>query len=170
MRPDDFDFVSIFVQGLSNMEVIIAVVGFVTAAAFAGIWVTRFGHYILPEPHESRVADFLPFTKLMADGITIRCYNGSFARVFRVEGVDLSFVTEEKTLSMMEARKLWIDSMGELQVTCRVITLRDKIDMEKDEGDYGSQILADVAKTWHNTLNRVYSNTHYIILSVPDRE
>lgn len=151
------------------MEVIIAVIGFITAAAFAGVWVTRFGHYILPEPHESRVADFLPFTKLMADGITIRCYNGSFARVFKVEGVDLSFVTEEKTISMMEARKLWIDSMGELQVTCRVITLRDKMSMEMDEGDYGSRILAEVAETWHNTLDRVYSNEHYIILSVPDR-
>lgn len=169
MRPDDFDFVSIFVQSLTSMEVIVAVIGFVAAAAFAGVWVTKFGHFILPEPHESRVADFLPFSKLMADGITIRCYNGSFARVFKVEGVDLSFVTEEKSMSMMEARKLWIDSMGELQVTCRVITLRDKSEMEIDKGDFGSPILAQVAETWHNTLDRIFTNTHYIILSVADR-
>ena len=169
MRPDDFDFFSIFVQGLSNVEVLVAVIGFISAAAFAGVWVTKFGRYILPQPHESRVADFLPFSKLMADGVTIRCYNGSFARIFKVEGIDLSFVTEEKTLSMMEARKLWIDSMGELQVVCRVITLRDRIEMEADEGNFGCKILEQVSETWHNTLDRVYSNGHYIILSVPDR-
>ena len=95
----DFDFFTIFVQGLSSIEVAVAVIGFVSAAAFAGLWATKLGRIILPQPQESRVADFLPFNKLMADGITIRCYNGSFARVFKVEGVDLSFVTDEKSLS-----------------------------------------------------------------------
>ena len=130
MRPD-FDFFTIFVQGLSSIEVAVAVIGFVSAAAFAGLWATKLGRIILPQPQESRVADFLPFNKLMADGITIRCYNGSFARVFKVEGVDLSFVTDEKSLSMMEARKSWIDSMSDLQVVCRVITLRERISMER---------------------------------------
>lgn len=84
----------------------------------------------------------------MADGITIRCYNGSFARVFKVEGVDLSFVTDEKSLSMMEARKSWIDSMSDLQVVCRVITLRERISMEADSGDFGNQLLEQISMTW----------------------
>lgn len=95
MSPD-FNFFSTFVQGLSSLEVLVAFIGFVSAAAFAGLWATRLGRSILPQPYESRVADFLPFNKLMSDGITIRCYNGAFARVFKVEGADLSFVTEEK--------------------------------------------------------------------------
>ena len=169
MRPDDFDFISIFVQGLSNVEVLIAVIGFISAAAFAGVWVTKIGRYILPQPNESRVSDFLPFSQLMSDGITIRCYNGSFARVFKVEGIDLSFVTEEKTAAMAEARKSWIDNMGELQVVCRVITLRELVPVEADTGDFGNNVLKEVSDIWHSTLDRVYSNTHYIILSVPDR-
>ena len=156
MRPD-FDFFTIFVQGLSSIEVIVAVIGFISAAAFAGLWVTKLGRLILPQPQESRVADFLPFNKLMADGITIRCYNGSFARVFKVEGVDLSFVTDEKSLSMMEARKSWIDSMSDLQVVCRVITLRERIEMESDTGDFGIQLLEQISMTWRNNLDRVYS-------------
>ena len=168
MRPD-FDFFTIFVQGLSSIEVAVAVIGFVSAAAFAGLWATKLGRIILPQPQESRVADFLPFNKLMADGITIRCYNGSFARVFKVEGVDLSFVTDEKSLSMMEARKSWIDSMSDLQVVCRVITLRERISMEADSGDFGNQLLEQISMTWRNNLDRVYSNGHYIVLSVADR-
>lgn len=111
MHPE-FDFFSTFVQGLSSIEVAVAVIGFISAAAFAGFWATKFGYYVLPQPRESRVSDFLPFNKLLSDGITIRCYNGSLARVFRVEGVDLAFVTDEKVMSMLEARKSWIDGMS----------------------------------------------------------
>lgn len=168
MSPD-FNFFSTFVQGLSSLEVLVAFIGFVSAAAFAGLWVTRLGRSILPQPYESRVADFLPFNKLMSDGITIRCYNGAFARVFKVEGADLSFVTEEKNLSMLEARKSWIDGMSDLQVVCRVITLRDRIPLEEDKGDFNNQLLEQISATWKSNLDRVYSNGHYIVLSVPDR-
>lgn len=167
--PHNFDFFSIFVQGLSTVEVLVAVIGFISAAAFAGFWATKFGHLVLPQPSESRVSDFLPFNKLMSDGITIKCYNGSMARVFKVEGIDLSFVTEEKVFSMYEARKSWIDGMSDLQVVCRVITLRDRIPLEEDAGDFGNQILEQVSQTWAQNLDRVYSNNHYIVLSVPDR-
>ena len=169
MSPD-FNFFDTFVQGLSSIEVLVTVIGFISAAAFAGLWATKLGRSILPQPYESRVADFLPFNKLMSDGITIRCYNGSFARVFRVEGADLSFVTDEKNLSMLEARKTWIDGMSYLQVVCRVITLRDKIPLEEDKGDFNNQLLEQISATWKNNLDRVYSNEHYIILSVPDRQ
>lgn len=168
MSPD-FNFFSTFVQGLSSLEVLVAFIGFISAAAFAGLWATRLGRSILPQPYESRVADFLPFNKLMSDGITIRCYNGAFARVFKVEGADLSFVTEEKNLSMLEARKSWIDGMSDLQVVCRVITLRDRIPLEEDKGDFNNQLLEQISATWKSNLDRVYSNGHYIVLSVPDR-
>ena len=77
---------------------------------------------VLPQPRESRVSDFLPFSKLLADGITVRCYNGSLMRVFKVDGIDLAFVEDEKVISMLEARKSWIDGMAGMQVYSRVIT------------------------------------------------
>lgn len=169
MHPD-FDFFSTFVQGLSNLEVLVAVIGFVSAAAFAGFWVTKLGYYILPQPRESRVSDFLPFDKLLSDGMTIRCYNGSLARVFRVEGIDLAFVTDEKVMSMQESRKAWIDGMSDLQVTCRVITLRERIPMAQEKGEFNNPLLETISETWSANLDRVYKNSHYIVLTVADRE
>ncbi len=169
MHPD-FDFFSIFVQGLTNLEVLVAIVGFISAAAFAGFWVTKFGYYVLPQPRESRVSDFLPFNKLLSDGMTIRCYNGSLARVFRVAGVDLTFVTDEKVESMLEARKAWIDGMSDLQVTCRIITLRERVPLNEEKGDFENQLLSTIDDVWSANLDRIYSNTHYIVLSVADRD
>ncbi|MBS4772906.1 MAG: hypothetical protein KHX55_01360 [Proteobacteria bacterium] len=169
MHPD-FDFFSTFVQGLSSLEVMVAVIGFISAAAFAGFWVTKLGYYILPQPRESRVSDFLPFDKLLSDGMTIRCYNGSLARVFKVEGIDLAFVTDEKVMSMQESRKAWIDGMSDLQVTCRVITLRERVAMAQEKGEFNNPLLETISETWSANLDRVYKNSHYIVLTVADRE
>ena len=168
MHPST-DFFDVFVQGLSNVEILVAIIGFISAASFAGFWATKFGHFILPQPRESRVSDFLPFNKLMADGITIKCYNGSLVRVFRVTGVDLAFANGEKVMSMLEARKSWVDGMSDMQVICRVITLRERIPLEEDRGDFGNPLLEQVSQVWAQNIDRVFSNTHYIILSVPDR-
>lgn len=168
MSPD-FDFFSVFVQGLSSYEVLVTVIGFISTGAFAGFWATKIGRAILPQPYESRVADFLPFNKLMSDGITIRCYNGAFARVFKVEGADLTFVTDEKAMSMLEARKSWIDGMSDLQVVCRVITLRNRIPLDEEQNNFNNPLLEQISNTWRSNLDRVYANSHYIVLSVPDR-
>lgn len=104
MHPD-YDFFSTFVEGLSSFEVIVAAIGFISAAAFAGFWATKFGHLVLPHPRESRVSDFMPFEKLLSDGMTIRCYNGALARVFRVTGTDLSLLPKKKWLQCSKRAK-----------------------------------------------------------------
>lgn len=161
MHPD-YDFFSTFVEGLSSFEVIVAAIGFISAAAFAGFWATKFGHLVLPHPRESRVSDFMPFEKLLSDGMTIRCYNGALARVFRVTGTDLSFVTEEKVASMLEARKAWIDGMSDLQVTSRVITIRERVPLEENVGNFNNPLLEQISDIWQENIDRVFS-THTIL-------
>ena len=169
MNPD-FDFFTMFVEGLSNVEVAVAIIGFISAAAFAVLLSTKFGSWVLPQPRESRVSDFLPFAKLLEDGMTIRCTNGSYARVFRITGMDLSSATPEKVYSMMEARKSWIDNLSELQIVCRVITLRERSEMEDEQGDFQNELLEKVSKVWAENMSRIYTNRHYVILSVIDRK
>ncbi len=169
MSPD-FDFFNMFVSGLTNAEVVVAVVGFISAAAFAVLLSSKFGSWVLPQPRESRVSDFLPFAEIMSDGMTIRCTNGSYARVFRVTGLDLGSATPEKMYSMMEARKSWIDNLSELQIVCRVITDRERTALDNEQGNFNNEILEKVSEIWMDNMSRVYSNKHYIILSVIDRK
>ncbi len=169
MNPS-FDFTSIFVEGLTSVEVMLAIVGMISAAAFAVLLATKFGNWVLPSPRESRVSDFLPFASLMEDGITIKCINGSYVRVFRLNGVDLSSATPEKAYSMMEARKSTIDSLSELSIVCRVITLRERTQKEADSGNFNNAILQKVSEVWSENMDRLYSNTHYMIVSVADRK
>src|SRR5574344_2050931 len=166
----DYDFFSIFVEGLSNIQVAVALIGIASAASFAVLLSTKFGNWVLPQPRESRVSDFLPFPKFMSDGVTIQCSNNSYARVFRLEGMDLSSATNEKVYSMMEARKSWIDDMANMQIICRVVTTRDRVSLESEKRDFNNALLDNISQIWFRNMNRVYSNKHYIILSVIDRK
>lgn len=130
----DFDFYTLFMAGLQSADAFVATFGIIAAAAIAVSLVSKIGTWVLPQPSESRVADFLPFDSLLSDGSTLRCSNGSYVRVFKVEGVDLTSAREETVLSMFEARKSWLDNMADLQITCRVITIRDRVPMEKKQG------------------------------------
>jgi type IV secretory pathway VirB4 component len=166
----DFDFYTLFVAGLQSSEVIVAVLGILSAAAISITLVTKIGTWVLPQPRESRVADFLPFDRLLSDGTTLRCSNGTYVRVFKVEGVDLTSASEESVISMFEARKSWLDNMADLQVTCRVITIRERAEMEANKTDFGNKWLKVVDDKWRDNLSRVYKNDHYVVLSIPDRK
>jgi len=60
--------------------------------------------------------------------------------------------------------------MAGMQVYCRVITLREKIPLDAEIRDFNNPILEQVSDIWRSTLDRVYSNAHYIVLSVVDRD
>ncbi|MGD9638797.1 MAG: hypothetical protein AB7U85_07035 [Alphaproteobacteria bacterium] len=168
MHPD-INAIDAFVRNVTTFETLIGIIGFVSAAAFASLFATRLGYLILPKPKESRVADFLPFDRLMHDGTTIRCKNGSLVRVFKVVGADMTFVAPQIREAMLEARKAWIDSLAELEVIARIITIREKMPAN-EKGGHEVSILAQIARMWAANLSRIYRNNHYIVLSVADRK
>ncbi len=167
LLPDSF--VSLFVTGITAPQTIIGFIGITAAAAFACLFASKLGDMVLPRPKETRVADFLPFDRLLPDGMTIKCKDGSLCRVFKIKGADMAFVMPEKRENMLEGRKSWIDSLSELGVTCRIISMRERIPLQED-GQHQNPLLARIAFTWAESLSRVYQNQHYAILSVQDRK
>ena len=166
----NFDFYTLFTQGLQSADALVAAFGIIMAAAISVSLVSKIGTWVLPQPRESRVSDFLPFDSLLSDRMTLRCSHGSYVRVFKIEGVALTSAREETVLSMFEARKAWLDNMADMQVTCRVMTFRERVEMEKNKDDFGNKWLKIVDDTWRKNLSRVYKNDHYIIISVADRK
>ena len=166
----EFDFYTLFITGLRSFDAMIAAVAIIGAAAIGISLVTKIGVWVLPQPKETRVADFLPFDSLLSDGATLRCDNGTYVRVFKIDGVDLTSAREETIYSMFEARKAWLDNMADMQITCRVITIRDRVEMEKNKKDFNNHWLDVVDDVWRKSLSRVYKNDHYIIISIEDRK
>ena len=161
---------SILTQSASSFSTVVAVLGILSAMLIMVTFVTKLGDIILPRPKETQVSDFLPFSKLDEDGATIHLRNGSLARVFELQGADTTLMMPEERIELAEAKKRWIDSMAELEIVSRVVTIREKVPLHEDHLYKDSKMLQAIATKWIESLHRVFRNKHYIVLSVNDRK
>ena len=153
----------------TSLSMWIVWLGILTALAFAAVLFTKVGEFLLPSPKETRVADFLPFSRLDEDGATIHCKDGSLARVYSVTGADTTLILPEERKALMGMRKQWIDTLAELEITARLITIRERIPLKKF-APHKNEMLREIADRWSKNLHRIYKNRHYIVLSVLDRQ
>ena len=166
---DESSIISMITNTAGGPSMLIAVFGVLSAVAFAAALITKFGAFLLPYPKETRVADFLPFSCLDADGATIHCKNGSLARVFEIRGLDLTLTAPEERAQLVEMRKRWLDSMAETEIVARVITMRELVQLDKTNTQK-NLVTKMISNMWMNSLTRVFTNRHYIVLSVNDRK
>lgn len=168
--PVDIGVLEMLAHGASSFSTIVALLGVFAAMLIMSVFVTKLGDIILPKPRETRVSDFLPFSKLDEDGATIHLRNGSLARVFEIKGADTTLLTGPERFALANARKQWIDSMAQLEVVSRVITIREKISL-KDMGEHkDNKLLRAISNKWMENMHRVFKNKHYIVLSINDRK
>lgn len=166
----DMNVFDLLAQGTSSFSTLVALIGVCAAMFIMSVFVTKLGDIILPKPKETRVSDFLPFSRLDEDGATIHMKNGSLARVFEVRGADTTLLTGAERLALAQARKQWIDSMASLEVVSRVITIRERIALNEMGEHRDSKLLRRVSQKWMENMRRVYRNKHYIIISINDRK
>ncbi len=166
----DMGVMDMLLQSASSFSTIVAVIGVLAAMLIMSVFVTKLGDIILPKPRETRVSDFLPFSRLDEDGATIHLRNNSLARVFEVKGADTTLLLPEERAALADARKQWIDSMAELEIVSRVITIREKVPLHEEKLYKDSKLLQAISTRWIESLHRIFRNKHYIILSVNDRK
>ncbi len=166
----DFGIFDMLAQSASSLSTLVALGGVFAAMFIMSAFVTKLGSVILPKPKETRVSDFLPFSRLDQDGATIHLRNGALARVFEVQGADTTLLMPEERAVLAQARKRWIDSMAELEITSRVVTIREKMPLSEKKMYKDDKMLQEISSLWIKNLHRIFKNKHYIILSVNDRK
>ena len=153
-----------------NSSMLLAAVGILSAILLVFVFVSKLGEWILPKPEETRLAHFLPFESLDDDGATIHLHTGGLARVYEVKGADTTLLLPEDRVTLVDARKRWVDAMAELEVVSRMITLREKVELHEKAAFRDNKLLKAVSERWMESLHRIFKNKHYIILSVNDRK
>lgn len=166
----DIGVFGMLAQSASSFSTVVAIFGILSAMLIMSVFVTKLGDIILPKPHETRVSDFLPFSKLDDDGATIHMRNGSLARVFELKGADTTLMMPEERIELAEAKKRWVDSMAELEVVSRVITIRERVPLHEENLYKDNKMLQTIATKWLDSLHRIFRNKHYIVISVNDRK
>lgn len=131
---------------------------------FAFLIVPAMARIILPPPKDTRLADYLPFAKLLKDGKTLLTRKGTAIQCIEVEGHDSTFLTPGEREAQSLARKNWVDTLSEIGVTIRVFVLREKIDADKNS-DHINPVLNKIYHAWNKSFQNSYRNRQIIVIS-----
>lgn len=154
-------------QQMASPAAIAAATGGLIAGglAFAGLFVPTVASTLLPSPKESRLADHLPFDRVLPGGKTIICRDGTLVRCLRVEGRDIGFLPPEERERLFMMRKQWIDTLSESGITIRIFVVRDRADLNLSV-DHDQPALRAIATRWNQSFSNSYRNQQIIVLSI----
>jgi type IV secretion system protein VirB4 len=150
---------------ISYNEIILISFGIVALIIFALIFITKIGEYILPPPKETHLYSFLPFKRLLEDGKTIKCKNGTLVRIYKIEGINMIFASENNRAEYIDSQKRMLDSLGNLGVEGRVITVRKQA-KEFHEVEHTQPLMKEISEIWSKNISNIFQNNHFIILSI----
>lgn len=122
---------------------------------------------VLPKPEENRLADFLPFDRILADGETILCKGSTLTRYIGILGKDQTFITDEEQDSLIRMRQAMYDSdsIKEKGIILRIFTIRKPLNLEQSD-EYPNPLVKAIANRWNTQFKRSFRSRTIIGVSI----
>ncbi|MHA1539013.1 MAG: hypothetical protein ACTSXQ_00880 [Alphaproteobacteria bacterium] len=163
--PSAYDFYSLVEAMTASIPQGVGLVGLIVALVMLILFsVPVITRIMLPVPKETRLADHLPFSKIMPDGATILCKNGTLCQIVELKGKEVSFMGNDEREEIFQKRKRWFDALAELGVRVRVFTVRTPKTYTLPQ-NYENLVLRQIAKRWNVIFKDSFSNRHIIMIS-----
>lgn len=143
------------------------VLSLLAGAAFAALSVPQIAKRVLPKPEETRLADFLPFDAIEADGRTVKMRDGTVAQFIAITGVDQNFLHENEARTVALARKQLYDQLAEYGATLRIFTLREPVSLISN-AEFPNDIAQEISERWNHTFARAFRTQTILCLSLKD--
>ena len=157
---------SMLTKGLSPMRAGLSVMGMLLGGgAFSALSVPAVARFVLPPPKDTRLADHLPFDRILPDRRTLVCRDGTLVQCVLVEGRDITFLSAAERDALFRLRKNWLDSIGELGVTIRSMLLREQVASRRDD-EFDNALLKEMATAWNASFHTTYHHRQVIVLSM----
>jgi type IV secretion system protein VirB4 len=157
---------ALLTQSLSPLRLGLSLAGMVAGGgAFTALSVPAVARFVLPPPRDTRLADHLPFDRLLSDDRTLACRDGTLVQCVTVEGRDITFLSGAEREALFRLRKNWLDAMAELAVTVRGILLRERLALTRDD-QFDQPILAAMAQSWNSSFQSSFRHRQVLVLSM----
>ena len=135
-----------------------------SGGAFTALSVPAVARFVLPPPRDTRLADHLPFDRLLPDDRTLSCRDGTLVQCLIVEGKDITFLSAAEREALFRLRKNWLDAMAESGISVRSMLLRERVVPVVHEA-FDQPLLRDLARRWNGSFQTTYHHRQVIVLS-----
>ncbi len=152
-------------KGVSPVRAGLSVMGMLLGGgAFTALSVPAVARFVLPPPRDTRLADHLPFDRLLPDRRTLVCRDGTLVICLLVEGRDITFLSPAERDALFRLRKNWLDAIAELGITVRSMLLRERVALRRDD-EFDNALLKDMATAWNASFQTTYHHRQVLVLS-----
>lgn len=150
---------------VSSLDILVPAMPFLGGAAGAGLQILK--RRLRPTPPTPNFqAMELPWTTVLADGVTVQTQQRTNFRVFDFAGVAYSGLTEERKDQLRQIRVDWLRTLSANPVDLRYFFARTKLHLPPTKA--GEGFLGDMDRAWARYMENVYQNSHHVILSTTD--
>jgi len=132
--------------------------------AFTALSVPAVARFVLPPPRDTRLADHLPFDRLLGDDRTLVCRDGTLVQCLVLEGRDITFLSAAEREAMFRQRKNWLDAMAEMGITARGMLLRERVRQSRDDS-FEQPLLRQLARNWNASFSSSFHHRQVVVLS-----
>ncbi len=146
---------------LVNVTTAVAAAGGVAAMAVPAV-----NRVMFPKIRETRLRDHVLWSRVLDDGCTVACTDGSLFQVVGVDGVDLQALDVATQSQLYQDRKAWIERFHESALQpLRIISDRQLIAHGSDVEGFPAGPLREIQGRWAKSFERSYHNRHYVIVA-----
>jgi len=123
---------------------------------------------LMPGHEESRLADYLPFERVLADGAMMRLKNGGLAVAIRVPGVSMAAATRGERTSYFLRRVELVNELAGTGISARVITRRSRAPLPRDF-PCAHPVRAEILRRFHARFDFAARVRHVVVLTAPSQ-
>ena len=140
-----------------------------SATLFMLCWVgsmllcSKITKWAFPDPQITCLGDVLPFHAIYKN--IILGTDGVCSQIFKINGYDAGSKTSQEVEALIVKKQFWLDKMAENGATFKVLTIRREQQQNLETGDV-PEILKDIHNAWMEGFKNTYHNTHYLVLTV----
>lgn len=159
-----------------SLAMMLTYISFILIPALAGaaFLLTPLRKWLDPVRKGEKLVDHILLDRVLRDGVTVRCTDGSLFQVMRIGGVDLNSLDEQTLNGLTIARKALLFRLGNSEVVVRKISTRQKVDLTRyakvmTEGSRKSDRhfwLNAVLEKYAELFTASYRNAHFLIFSI----
>jgi len=150
---------------LSKLDIFFMFCGIIGISLLSSLLIMKFKDIFLNKPYDTEIADFLPFESILSDNSTILCGDGTLVRVLKVDGCQNSLANKKNIIRLFDLKKKFIDSLSEIDIDCRIITIRE-LEENKIKTYHNISVLKEMTESWMKTNRLVFNNSYYIVISI----
>lgn len=148
------------------LSTVATAIGAVGAASAVGFAIPSVVDRLRPFPRQTKIADFLPFERMLPNRRHIACAGGRYLTMIRLGGAEMTLTSYDRRADLFLQRKTMLDEAHKHDIAeIRFITIKQRSPIQV-KNTHTHPVLKKITERWSAEFTETYKLSHYAMIVV----